>query len=172
MGRVLFCIYINDLPLQISSSSAEYQMLADDTTLHTTGKSVLQIQKTLQLCLDRISVWCNANCMLNHVKTKVIVITTRQRHHFSDLSLRLSVDGQNIDTVTKHRLLGLTVDKKFRWQVPDRTHAKHVIFIFIFSAATCYKQRYQKNLLQRSHKILHRSCISSVGWLWRSTFKK
>ena len=33
-------------------------MLADDT-LHTTGKSVVQIQKTLQLCLDRISVWCN-----------------------------------------------------------------------------------------------------------------
>ena len=45
-------------------------MLADDTTLHTTGKSTVQIQKTLQLCLDRISMWCNANHMLiNPVKT-------------------------------------------------------------------------------------------------------
>ena len=54
-------------------------MLADDTILHTTGKSVVQIQKTLQLCLDNISVWCNVNHMLiNPVKTKSVIITTRQ----------------------------------------------------------------------------------------------
>ena len=47
---------VNDLPLHIPSNSAECNMLADDTTLHTTGKSVLQIRKTLQLCLDRISM--------------------------------------------------------------------------------------------------------------------
>ena len=40
-------------PLHIPSNSAECHMLADVTTLHTTGKSVVQIQKTLQLCLDR-----------------------------------------------------------------------------------------------------------------------
>ena len=92
-------------------------MLADDTTLHTTGKSVVQIQKTLQLCLDRISVWCNVNHMLiNPVKTKSMIITTRQKHQLSDLSLRLSLDGQNIENVTEHRLLGLIVDNKFRWQ--------------------------------------------------------
>ena len=81
MGPVLFCIYINDLPLHIPSNSAECHMLADDTTLHTTGKSVVQIQKTLQLCLDNISVWCNVNHMLiNPVKTKSMLITTRQKH--------------------------------------------------------------------------------------------
>ena len=61
LGPVLFCIHINDLPLDIPSKSAECHMLADDTTLHTTGKSVVQIQKTLQFCFDRISVWCNVN---------------------------------------------------------------------------------------------------------------
>ena len=92
-------------------------MLEDDTTLHTTGKSVVQILKTLQLCLDRISVWCNVNHMLiNPVKTKSMIITTRQKHLLSDLSLRLSLDGQNIENVTEHRLLGLVVDKKCRWQ--------------------------------------------------------
>ena len=54
---VFFCIYVNDLPLHIPSNYAECHMLADDTTLHTTGKSVVKNQKTLQLCLDRISVW-------------------------------------------------------------------------------------------------------------------
>jgi len=114
LGPVLFCICINDLLLHIPSNSAECHMLVDDTTLHTTGKSVVKIQKTLQLCLDRISVWWNVNHMLiNPVKTKSVISTTRQKHHFSGLSLRLSLDGQNIENVTEHRLLGLTVDNKF-----------------------------------------------------------
>ena len=73
-------------------------------------KGVVQIQKTLQLCLDRISVWWNVNHMLiNPVKTKSVISTTRQKHQFSGLSLRLSLDGQNIENVTEHRLLGLIV---------------------------------------------------------------
>ena len=92
-------------------------MLADDTTLHTSGKSIVQNQKMLQLCFDHISVWCNINHMLiNPVKTKSTIITTRQKHQLSNLSLRLSLDGQNIENVTEHRLLGLIVNNKFRWQ--------------------------------------------------------
>ena len=117
LGPVLFCIYINDLPMHISSNSAECHMLTDDTTLHTTGKSVVQNQKMLQLCLDNISVWCNVKHMLiNVIKTKSMIITTQQKHQLSELSLRLPLDGQNIENVTEHRLLGLIVDNKFRWQ--------------------------------------------------------
>ena len=56
LGPVLFCIYVNELPLHIPSDSAECHMIADDTALHITEKSVAQIQKTLQSCLDRISM--------------------------------------------------------------------------------------------------------------------
>ena len=55
-------------------------------------------------------MWCNA------AKTKKMVITTRQKHQLSDLSLRLSVDGQNIENITEHHLLGLMGDNKCRWQ--------------------------------------------------------
>ena len=45
-----------------------------------------------------------------------MIIATRQKHQLLDLSLRLSQDAQNIESVTEHRLLGLIVDNKFRWQ--------------------------------------------------------
>ena len=51
-----------------------------------------------------------------------MLISTRQKHQFSGLSLRLSLDGQNIENVNEHRLLGLTVDNKFRWQA----HIEHI----------------------------------------------
>ena len=47
LGPVLFCIYVNDLPLIIPSNSGECHMFADDTILHTTEKRVEQIQKIL-----------------------------------------------------------------------------------------------------------------------------
>ena len=72
---VLLCIYINDPPLHIPSHAAECHMLADDITLHTTGKSTAQIQKTLQLSLVRISVWYNTTHMLNNpVKTMSVFL--------------------------------------------------------------------------------------------------
>ena len=51
LGPVLFCIYINDLPLHIPSNSADCHMLADNTTLHTTGKCVVQIQRRYSFVL-------------------------------------------------------------------------------------------------------------------------
>ena len=54
--------------------------------------------------------------LINLVKTKSTIITTKQKHQLSDLSLRLSLDGLNIENVTGHRLLGLIVDNKFQWQ--------------------------------------------------------
>ena len=120
-------------------------------------------------------MWCNFNHMLiNLVKTKSTIITTRQKHQLSDLSLRLSLDGQNIENVTGHRLLGLIVDNKFRWQA----HTAHICksmskkTVSSFSVAIYHQHRYQKTLLQCSRKTSHRLCVCSVGWLWRSTLKK
>ena len=49
-------------------------------------------------------------------KTKLLATATRQKHKFSDLPLRLSVDDQNIEIVTEHRQLDLTGNNKFVWQ--------------------------------------------------------
>ena len=74
-------------------------------------------EKKKKLCLDHIWMWYNANHMLiNPVKTKSMLINTRQKHQLSDLSLRLSLDGQNIQNATEDHPLGLIADNKFWWR--------------------------------------------------------
>ena len=79
LGPVLFCSYINYLPLHTPSHSAECHMLADDTTHQTTGKKHCANSEDATVCLDRISEWCYTSHMLiNHVKTKSMVITIQK----------------------------------------------------------------------------------------------
>jgi hypothetical protein len=116
LGPILFSLFINDLPLHVKNISVNCDMLADDTTLHTSGKDMLQIRDNLQDSLDEVSHWCENNHMgINPIKTKSMTIATRQKHQLSPLPLDLILHGITIDQVTEHRLLGVTIDNKLRW---------------------------------------------------------
>ena len=66
--------------------------------------------------------------LINPVKTKSMLINTRQKHQLSDLLLRLSLDGQNIQNATEHHPLGLIADKKQQLMAsPDLTHMQNYL---------------------------------------------
>ena len=96
--------------------SVDCDMLADDTTLHTSGKDIMQIRSNMQDSLDQVSHLCDNNHMvINPIKTKSMTIATRQKHQLSPLPLDLVLNGAKIDQVSDHRLLGITIDNKLRW---------------------------------------------------------
>jgi len=75
LGPILFSIFINDLPLHVTNISVACDMLADDTTLHTSGKDIMQVEHTLQESLDQVSCWCDNNSMvINPKKTHSMTI--------------------------------------------------------------------------------------------------
>ena len=91
-------------------------MLADDTTLHTSGKDIMQIRSNMQDSLDQEFNWCGNNHMvINSIKTKSMTIATRQKLQLSPLPLDLVLNGAKIDQVSEHLLLGITIDNKLRW---------------------------------------------------------
>ena len=95
--------------------SVDCNMLADDTTLHKSGKD-MQIRSNMQDSLDQVSNWCDNNHMvINPIKTKSLTVATRQKHQLSPLPLDLVLNGAKIYQVSEHRVLGITIDNKLRW---------------------------------------------------------
>ena len=48
LGPLIFLIFINDLPLHITSNKVNCDMFTDDTSLNTSDKNTDTVQKELQ----------------------------------------------------------------------------------------------------------------------------
>ena len=65
-------------------------MFADDTSLNTFDKDTDTVQKELQRSINEASDWCDNNAMISHpAKTKIMLLTTRQKHQLRPLHLNL-----------------------------------------------------------------------------------
>ena len=126
---------VNDLPLHVKGISVDCDMLADDTTLHTSGKDIMQIRSNMQDRLDQVYNWCDTNHMvINPIKTKSMTIATRQKHQLSSLPLDLVLNGVKTNQVSEHRLLDITIDNKLRWDSHINNVCKTVsIRVFLLS---------------------------------------
>ena len=77
LGPLLFSIFINDLPLHITSNKVNCDMFADDTSLNTSDKDTDTVQNELQRSINEASDWCDDNAMILHpAKTKSMLLTT------------------------------------------------------------------------------------------------
>ena len=114
LGPILFSIYINDLPLYISSNC---ELFADDTTLHNTHKHANSVCAELQKDLLKLETWAKLNHMALHPqKSKFMLITTRQKRQNINYNLQeLFLSGKTLEEVDAHKLLGLTIDKNLSW---------------------------------------------------------
>ena len=117
LGPLLFCLFINDMPLSLSHPDVSCELFADDSTLHVSKPNEQNISQILQQSINEIMTWCNSNHMLlNPTKTKSMLITTRQKHQRKPQNLKLTLGSNVIEQVSKHRLLGVIVDDKLKWE--------------------------------------------------------
>ena len=78
LGPLLFILFINDLPSQLSHS--ESTMFADDTTVLTEGSSIHDLNVKLNLVAQDLSTWTQQNRMVtNTLKTKTMLIHSPQQ---------------------------------------------------------------------------------------------
>ena len=81
----------------------------------------------MQDSLNQVSSWCNNNDMvINPTKTKSMTFATRRKHQLLPLTFDLVLNEAKIDEVSEHRLLGITIDNKLRWDSYTNTVCKTV----------------------------------------------
>ena len=110
LGPLLFLLFINDLPLYTDKVATD--LYADDTTLYTTANSIAEIKNKLHQSLICLHKWCKDNGMvLNTAKTKVMLITTKQKRiHINIEELSLKYDNERLNVISGDKILGVYVD--------------------------------------------------------------
>ena len=126
LGPLLVLVFINDLPLVLSNKTSAVDLYADDTTacIYDIQQDLETLRSNLQKSLLILHRWCRQNGMLlNTGKTKVMIISTRQKKLRLDTSLlSLSYDGIDLQLTTGDKILGVHINENFQWN----THFQNI----------------------------------------------
>ena len=117
-------------------------MYADDSTLHTSGNTIVELENALSTDLEHLSTWCKSNRMLvNTAKTKTMLITSHQKKsHLPKINLDLDLNGEPLTNIDNGKLLGVVLNCNLSWN-------SHVTFL-------CGNLSRQLALLRRIRHLL------------------
>lgn len=109
----MFIMHINDLPSV--KKFCKVHLYADDTLLSFESSSVQAVEAALSQDLDHVVGWLNQNYLiLNHLKTKVMLMGTHQKLS-SAQSFTVSVNDKDLERVYKFKYLGVILDPCLTW---------------------------------------------------------
>ena len=164
LGPLLFCIFVNDLPLNITNDNVVCDLFADDNSIHSCGSDLQSVQTSLQEGLNDISTWCDQNRMVIHPhKTKCMVLTTRQKHQRRPLTLNLTLGKTPVQQVREHRVLGVIIDEELKWQSHIDNVCKHVSKnLFLLSQLRHYVDSDARKIFFQAHLLSHINYASTV----------
>ena len=107
LGPLLFSVYVQDLPDQ--ACLCEVDQFADDTSMHTTSRSLDEIEYRLNSNLERIANWLKRQKLhLNTVKSHVILFGSRLA--LSRSLLHVALQGHSIEQVKSVKYLGVILE--------------------------------------------------------------
>ena len=120
LGPLLFIVFINDLPLHVSSSDID--LYADDTTItsYADFRKMSKLQDSLNMAVSEVVSWASANKLpLNEKKTKVLVVTGKRLSSKINYAPEVSIGSTKLTNVCSAKLLGLEIDQdlSFSWHV-------------------------------------------------------
>lgn len=108
LGPLLFLIYINDLPNNVSS---RIRLFADDCVLYRNISSNTD-RELLQSDLDSINTWCSTWLMsLNESKTKLMSFTQRSAR----IPTSYALNNVEIELATTYKYLGIHFQSDLAW---------------------------------------------------------
>ena len=115
LGPLFFLIFANDLPFQLNCDMTQY---ADDSTLSTSGKTIIEIENKLEGSCEIVTNWMQENQLkLNAEKTHLMTLGTEQKLQGIDNQLLVEMDGINLKEAESRQelLLGCWFQSNLKW---------------------------------------------------------
>ena len=120
LGPLLFLIYINDFPQEISNSSKPI-LFADDTSILLRHSDFGTYNVNIQTVFESLNNWFKRNLLfLNLEKSHYIRFVSKNN---SLTHLQISDISGSISNVTHTKFLGLLIDSSLNW----KTHIDHLV---------------------------------------------
>ena len=116
LGSLLFLLYTNDFPLNISCST---ELFADDSVLY---RNIASVDDCVEFQGDLLSVasWCDLwKVTLNPEKFKYLHVTKSK----CPLVHQYVINENNLSDVDKHKYLGIWIESSLRWDA----HINYII---------------------------------------------
>lgn len=111
LGPLLFLLYINDLPKNVSHSLVLY---ADDTTAVIKAKCNDELNSKLSEAINELTHWFNVNGLsLNQEKTQLVQFSTVHSKNILQEGFNLEYDLLSLSDSTK--FLGVELDSSLKW---------------------------------------------------------
>ncbi len=108
---LLFLIYINDLS-QVSNKPFAV-LFADDSNMFITGKCILELAKSMNEELQKVSQLLKTNKLsLNIPKTHYMVFSNIRKK----VKLDIKIEGNTIHQVHSTKFLGIIIDVDLCWK--------------------------------------------------------
>jgi hypothetical protein len=128
LGRLLFLLYINDLPNIVISKSKPI-LFADDTSIIVTNSSPTDYKNNIINLFELINDWFKANLLtLNFDKTYYIKFMTKNS---SVININIGYDNKQIVNYTNTKFLGLIIDNMLFWK-------GHIDWLMSKLSTACY----------------------------------
>ena len=103
-----------------STSTCEVEMFADDTSMHTSAKTTVELESKLNSDLEHVNNWCLHNKMCpNTEKSKCMLVTTRQkRTHLASPVLNVKIGDNDIENVEFEKNYNIDDVKRLLTETP------------------------------------------------------
>ena len=112
LGPLLFLIYVNDLPN--ISDKLKFFLFADDTNIYYDSEDLIELEKTVNQELRKLSQWLNINRLaLNVGKTNFVIFRANKKVYHN---VTLILNRKAIEQKDHVKYLGVLMDEHLNWK--------------------------------------------------------
>ena len=146
LGPLLFLIYINDMNKAVSSS--DLKLFADDTNLFLFNRNLNILEDQANMCIKELEIWFAANKLSVNIDKTCYAVFKSSSHIETCDTLKLLINGQQINKVTNCKYLGVFIDDALKWDV----HIEYVYKKIVKFTSILYKLR----------NVLPKECLKKI----------